>query len=174
MQLKFTALLCLCLGSQQAAKAVNTTLNYTNTSDAWLTPASWSPANDWTSGTVKTNATTVDVRLSIGTNANQAVAVTYTAAMGDTLFDNTNVATRGLVIASGTTTTGAVTVAGGTLVIRNGKQADSLLVGAPGAGGAAQGTLTLSGGNLIFTNADGGGFGVMCVPFRGGSTNGVT
>ena len=162
-------------GLQQASRA-QTTLNYTNTADAWLTSASWSPANNWNSGTVRTNVTTANVRLNIGTNAtvNRAVTATYNATMGTTILDNTNVATRGFVIGSGSSTTGAVTIAGGTLVIRNGTTADSFLVGSPAAGGAGQGSLTLSGGNLVYTNANGGGFGVLCVPYRGGSTNGGT
>ena len=162
-------------GLQQASRA-QTTLSYTNTADAWLTSASWSPANNWNSGTVRTNVTTANVRLNIGTNAtvNRAVTATYNATMGTTILDNTNVATRGFVIGSGRSTTGAVTIAGGTLVIRNGTTADSFLVGSPAAGGAGQGSLTLSGGNLVYTNANGGGFGVLCVPYRGGSTNGGT
>ncbi len=79
-----------------------------------------------------------------------------------------------MLIGSGNTTTGAVTIAGGTLVIRNGTQAaglGGLLVGNAAAAQAVQATLTLSGGNLIFTNANGSGYGVMSVPFRGGSTN---
>jgi autotransporter-associated beta strand protein len=156
----------------QSSVWAQTTLNYTNTADAWLTPASWSPANNWNSGTVKTNTTTANVRLNIGTNVTQAVAVTYNATMGTTILDNTNVATRGFVIGSGSGTTGAVNIVGGTLVVRNGTTADSFLVGSPAASGAGQGTLTLSGGNLIYTNANGSGFGVLCVPYRGGSTIG--
>ena len=159
-------------GLQQSSQAVNTTLSYTNTADAWLTTASWSPANNWNNGAVKTNVTTADVRLNIGTNVTQAVTVTYNATMGTTIFDNTSVSTRGLLIGSGSSTTGAVTIASGALVIRNGSTADSLLVGAPAASGAGKGTLTLSGGNLTFTNGSGNGFGVMCVAYRGGSTIG--
>jgi autotransporter-associated beta strand protein len=169
----------LSFGLQQSAQAVNTTLSYTNTTaDAWLTPTSWIPANNWYSGaTVKTNTTTADVRLNIGTVSNQAVSVTYDATMGTTIFDNTGVATIGLVIGGGNGTTGAVTIAGGTLVIRNGAQTQvpsvgGLLVGNASAGGAVQATLTLSGGNLIFTNATGSGYSVMSVLYRGGSTNG--
>ena len=170
------ALLGLGLGLNQTVQAVNTTLNYTNTADAWLTPASWSPANDWSSGAVRTNVTTADVRLNIGTNAaiNQAVAVTYNASMGTTILNNAGVTTRGFVIGSGSGTTGAVSVVGGTLVIQSGTTADSGLIGSPAASGAGSGTLTLSGGNFVFTNASGNGFGVMCVPYRGGSTNGGT
>jgi autotransporter-associated beta strand protein len=160
--------LCLCSGLQQSAHA-QTTLNYTNAADAWLTTNSWTPANNWGTGTVKTNATTANVRLNIGTVSNRVSAVTYDASMGTTILDNTGFSTRGFVIGSGNGTTGTVTVAGGTLVIRNGNTTDgSLLVGSPGPFGAGQGTLTLSGGNLVFTN----GTALMCIPFRGGSTNG--
>ena len=155
-------------------------MNYTNTADAWLTPASWSPANNWNSGAVKTNVTTANVRLNIGTNtlANQSVSVTYNASMGTTILNNSNVTTIGMVIGAGNTTTGAVNFAGGTLVIRSGTAAaGGLLIGNPNTAGqnpagSGQGTLTLSGGNLIFTNANGNGFGVMSVGYRGGSTNG--
>ena len=165
-------------GIQQSSRAQ--TLNYTNTADAWLTPASWSPANNWNGGAVKTNATTANVRLNIGTNtlANQAVSVTYNASMGTTILNNAGIATIGMVIGAGNTTTGAVTIAGGTLVIQSGTAAaGGLLIGNPNTAGqnpagSGQGTLTLSGGNLIFTNANGNGFGVMSVGYRGGSTNG--
>jgi len=162
----------LSLGLQQAAQAQ--TLSYTNTTaDAWLTPSSWNPANDWNSGAVKTNATTANVRLNIGSVVNQPVSVTYDATMGITILNNTNLATRGLVIGSGNSTTGVVTIAGGAFVIRNGTQTDSgLHVGSPASGGSAQATLTLSGGNFVYTNANGNANGFMCVPFRGGSTNG--
>jgi hypothetical protein len=128
------AALCLCLGLQQPAQAVNTTLNYTNVADAWLTTASWSPANNWNSGTVKTNATTADVRLNIGTNTtvNRAVTATYDASMGTTIFNNAGVATIGMVIGAGNTTTGAVNIVGGTLVIQSGTAAaGGLLIGNP-------------------------------------------
>jgi hypothetical protein len=70
----------LAFGLQQSVQAQ--TLSYTNTTvDAWLTPASRSPANDWTSGAVRTNTTTANVRLNIGTNVNQAVSVTYDATI---------------------------------------------------------------------------------------------
>lgn len=168
----------LSFGLQQAAQAQTKLLSYTNTLDAWLTPESWSPVNDWNSGAVKTNATTANVRLNIGTNANQAVAVTYDAAMGTTIFNNAGLATIGMVIGAGNTTTGAVTIAGGTLVIQSGTAgAGGLLIGNPNTAGqtpagSGQASLTLSGGNLIFTNANGNGFGVMSVGYRGGSTNG--
>lgn len=161
----------LSFGLPQSVQAQ--TLSYTNTAaDAWLTPTSWTPANDWNSGAVKTNTTTANVRLNIGSVANQPVSVTYDATMGTTIFNNSASGTRGLVIASANSTTGAVTIASGTLVIQNGSQADGLFVGSPASGGAVQGALTLSGGNLIFTNGNGSGFGVMCVPFRGGSAIG--
>lgn len=168
------AALCVCLGLTPSAHAVNTTLNYTNVADAWLTATSWSPANNWNSGAVKTNTTTADVRLNFGTNAivNRAVTATYDASMGTTILNNAGVATRGFLIGSGIGTTGAVSVVGGTLVILNGTTSDSCLIGSPAAGGAGSGTLALSGGNLIYTNASGNGFGVMCVPYRGGSTVG--
>ena len=72
----------LSFGLQESARS-QTTLSYTNTADAWLTPASWGPANNWNSGAVKTNATTTNVRLNIGTNTtvNRAVSVTYDASM---------------------------------------------------------------------------------------------
>jgi hypothetical protein len=170
--------IALCLGLLQSVHAVNTTLNYTNVADAWLTSTSWSPANNWNSGAVKTNTTTADVRLSIGTNTtiNRAVSATYDATMGTTIFDNTSVATIGLVIGSGNTTTGALTIASGTLVIRNGAQAANfggLLVGNPSTAGSGQGTLTLSGGNLVFTNGSGSGFSVMSIGFRGGNGGGA-
>jgi len=92
--------------------------------------------------------------------------------MGTTIFDNAGIGTRGLVIGNGNGTTGTVTIAGGTLVIRNGTQVDSLFLGSPGNAGAGQGTLTLSGGNLIHTNANGNGNGILCVPFCGGSAIG--
>ncbi len=176
------AAFCLCLGLTPSAHAVNTTLNYTNVADAWLTSASWSPANNWNSGTVKTNATTADVRLNIGTNTtvNRAVSVTYDASMGTTILNNAGVATIGMVIGAGNTTTGAVTIAGGTLVIQSGTAAaGGLLIGNPNTAaqnpaGSGQSSLTLSGGNLVFTNANGNGFGVMSVGYRGGSTNGGT
>jgi autotransporter-associated beta strand protein len=164
--------LCLCLGLPQSANAVNTTLNYTNVADAWLTPVSWSPANNWNSGTVKTNATTADVRLNVGTVANRASAVTYDATMGTTILSNATVATRGLVIASGNNTTGAVTIASGTLVIIAGAGVtEHILVGSPFAQQPASGMLTLSGGNIICTNASATN-GLMTVPFRGGSIAG--
>jgi autotransporter-associated beta strand protein len=158
---------------QQSAQA-QTTLSYTNTTaDAWLTPTSWTPANDWTSGAVKTNATTANVRLNIGTVANQPVSVTYDATMGTTILNNSNTSTIGMLIGSGNSTTGAVIITGGTLVIRNGNPSlGGVGVGGPAGGGPGQGTLTLSGGNLVFTNANGNGFGFMTVPLRGGSTNG--
>lgn len=170
----------LSFGLQQAAQAQTKLLSYTNTVDAWLTPESWSPVNDWNSGAVKTNATTANVRLNIGTNTtvNREVAVTYDAAMGTTILNNAGVATIGMVIGAGNTTTGAVTIASGTLVIQSGTAAaGGLLIGNPNTAGAnpagsGQGTLTLSGGNLVFTNANGNGFGVMSVGYRGGSTNG--
>ena len=160
----------------QPLSQAQTTLNYTNTADAWLTAASWSPANNWNSGTVRTNVTTANVRLNIGTNtlANQAVSVTYNASMGTTILNNAGVATRGFIIGSGSGTTGAVSVVGGTLVIQNGITADSGLIGSPASLGAGSGTLTLAGGNFVFTNASGNGNGVLCVPYRGGSTNGGT
>jgi autotransporter-associated beta strand protein len=166
-------------GVELSARA-QTTLSYTNTADAWLTPASWAPANNWNSGTVKTNATTANVRLNIGTNTtvNQAVTATYDASMGTTILNNAGVATIGMVIGAGNTTTGAVTIAGGTLVIQSGTAAaGGLLVGNPNTAaqtpaGSGQASLTLSGGNLIFTNANGNGFGVMSVGYRGGSTSG--
>ncbi len=164
----------LCLGTPKSVHAVNTTLNYTNATDAWLTSTSWSPANNWNSGTVKTNATTADVRLNIGTNVNRTATATYDASMGTTILNNAGVATRGFVIGSGSGTTGAVSVVSGTLVIMNGTTADSCLIGSPAASGSGSGLLTLSGGNFIYTNANGGGFGVLCVPYRGGSTNGGT
>ena len=172
----------LCLGLPQSAHAVNTTLNYTNVADAWLTTASWSPANNWNSGTVKTNATTADVRLNIGTNTtvNRAVTATYNASMGTTILNNAGVATIGMVIGAGNTTTGAVNIVGGTLVIQSGTAAaGGLLIGNPNTAaqnpaGSGQASLTLSGGNLVFTNANGNGFGVMSVGYRGGSTNGGT
>ncbi len=149
-------------------------MSYTNTAaDAWLTPSSWTPANDWSIGAVKTNATTANVRLNIGNVANQPVSVTYDATMGTTILNNAGVATIGLAIGSGNSTTGAVTIAGGTLVIQSGNPAlGGLIVGTPGGGGAGHGALTLSGGNLVYTNANGNGFGFMPVPLRGGSTNG--
>ena len=52
----------LSFGLQPSVQAA-ATLSYTNTADAWLTPASWSPANDWTSGAVQTNATTANAML---------------------------------------------------------------------------------------------------------------
>ncbi len=161
------------LGLKPSAQA-QTTLNYTNTADAWLTSTSWSPANNWNSGAVKTNAATANVRINIGTNftASQAVSVTYNATMGTTIIDNASVATRGFVIGSASSTTGAVTITGGTLIIRNGSTADSFLVGSPAASGAGSGTLTLSGGDLIYTNGTTVGFGLLCVPYRGGSTTG--
>lgn len=160
----------LSFGMQPSAQA-QTTLSYTNTSDAWLTPASWTPANDWGTGTVKTNATTANVRLNIGTVANRVMSATYDATMGTTILDNTGFSIRGFVIGSGNGTTGTVTIASGTLVVRNGNTTDgSLLVGSPASSGPGQGTLTLSGGNLVFTN----GTALMCIPFRGGSTNGGT
>jgi autotransporter-associated beta strand protein len=164
------AALCLCLGLTPSAHAVNTTLNYTNVADAWLTAASWSPANNWNSGTVKTNVTTADVRLNVGTNVNRTATATYDATMGTTIFNNAGVATRGFVIGSGSGTTGLVSVVGGTLAVLSGTTSDSFLVGSPAAGGAGSGTLILSGGNLIFTNASGNGFGVFCVPYRGGAS----
>lgn len=163
-------------GLQQSAQAV--TLSYTNTADAWLTPASWSLANDWSSGAVRTNTTTPNVRLNIGTNADQSVAVTYDASMGTTVFNNAGIATIGMVIGAGNTTTGAVNIAGGTLVIQSGTAAaGGFLIGNPNTAaqnpaGSGQALLTLSGGNLIFTNANGNGFGVLSVGYRGGSTNG--
>lgn len=158
----------LSFGLPPSARA-QTTLSYTNTADAWLTTNSWTPANNWSTGTVKTNATTANVRLNIGSVANREVSATYDATMGTTILDNTGFSVRGFVIGSGSGTTGTVTVAGGTLVIRNGNTTDgSLLVGSPGNNGPGQGTLTLSGGNLVFTN----GTALMCIPFRGGSTNG--
>jgi fibronectin-binding autotransporter adhesin len=168
--------LCLCLGLAQSVHAVNTTLSYTNVADAWLTPTSWSPANNWNSGTVKTNATTADVRLNIGTVSNAVVAVTYDATMGTTILNNAGVATRGLVIGSGNWTTGTLAIAGGTLVIRNGTENQSLLVGNPNTAvqlppGSGQAALILSGGNLIYTNTSSIGYGYMSVGFRGGSTN---
>ena len=156
------------------------TLSYTNsTADAWLTPASWGPANDWSSGAVKTNETKANVRLNIGTNTtvNQSVSVTYDATMGTTILNNAGVATIGMVIGAGNTTTGAVNIAGGTLVIQSGTAAaGGFLIGNPNTAaqnpaGSGQALLTLSGGNLIFTNANGNGFGVLSVGYRGGSTN---
>jgi fibronectin-binding autotransporter adhesin len=161
----------LSFGIHQSAQS-QTTLSYTNTSDAWLTPASWTPANDWTSGAVKTNTSNANVRLNFGTVATSIVSATYDATMGATVMDNTGVATRGFAIASGNSTTGAVTIASGSLVVRNGTSSDSFLVGSPASGGAALGTLTLSGGNLTYTNGNGNGFGVLCVPYRGGSAIG--
>ena len=122
----------LCLGTPKSVHAVNTTLNYTNATDAWLTSTSWSPANNWNSGTVKTNATTADVRLNIGTNVNRTATATYDASMGTTILNNAGVATRGFVIGSGSGTTGAVSVVSGTLVIMNGTTADSCLIGLTG------------------------------------------
>ena len=86
-------------GIQQSSRA-QTTLNYTNTADAWLTPASWGPANNWNSGAVRTNVTTANVRLNIGTNtlANQSVSVNYNASMGTTILNNAGVATRGATL----------------------------------------------------------------------------
>ena len=168
----------LSFGLQPSANAQ--TLSYTNTADAWLTPASWGPANNWNSGAVKTNATTANVRLNIGTNTtvNQTVSVTYDSTMGTTILNNAGVATIGMVIGAGNTTTGAVNIAGGTLVIQSGTAAaGGFLIGNPNTAaqnpaGSGQASLTLSGGNLIFTNANGNGFGVLSVGYRGGSTNG--
>jgi len=169
----------LCSGLQPSAQAQ--TLSYTNsTADAWLTPSSWGPANNWNSGAVKTNATTSNVRLNIGTNTtvNQSVSVTYDSTMGTTILNNAGVSTIGMVIGAGNTTTGAVNIAGGTLVVQSGTaSAGGFLIGNPNTAGAnpagsGQGSLTLSGGNLIFTNANGNGFGVLSVGYRGGSTNG--
>lgn len=164
----------LSFGFQQSAQAQ--TLNYTNTADAWLTPASWAPANNWNSGAVKTNATTANVRLSIGTNTtvNRAVSVTYDATMGATILNNAGTNILNMVIGSGNTTTGAVTVAGGTLIMQGGTPAANfagVMVGNAAASNAVQASLTLAGGNFIFTNANGGGNGIMSVPYRGGSTN---
>ncbi len=169
----------LSFGLQESARS-QTTLSYTNTADAWLTPGSWSPANNWNSGAVKTNATTANVRLNIGTNTtvNQAVSVTYDGTMGTTILNNAGIATIGMVIGAGNTTTGAVNIAGGTLVIQSGTAAvGGFLIGNPNTAaqnpaGSGQALLTLSGGNLIFTNANGNGFGVLSVGYRGGSTNG--
>ena len=158
----------LCLVLPQSARA-QTQLSYTNTADAWLTPASWTPANNWNSGTVKTNASNSNVRLNIGIVSNQVVAVTYDASMGTTVLNNTNTTTPGLLIGSGGGTTGTVTIASGTFVIRNGTRSDGLFVGAAATNTSGQGTLILSGGNLIFTNANGNGFGVAGVGYRGGS-----
>lgn len=162
----------LSFGLQPSARAQ--TLSYTNTTvDAWLTPSSWTPANDWSIGAVKTNAMTANVRLNVGTVSNAVVTATYDATMGTTIFTNGSVATIGMVVGAGSGTTGTVNIAGGTLLIRNGTQGSGLgglLVGNPSPLGPGQATLNLSGGNLIFTN--GSGFSVMSVGFRGGSTNG--
>lgn len=144
--------------TQTASAAVWT---YTNrTSTVWTLNNSWQTNGAW--GAPPLGVTNFPGRI----NVNASVLYDYTTNTGfGTIINASPEFGRGLVIASGSGTTGAVEIATGGIVAFQAALQEAVIVGAPGGNGTSKGYLNLTGGHLTIVATN---FGVLSCPYRGG------
>ena len=112
------------------------------TDSVWGTATNWGTGTGLTAGPGPTGTTTLH-RLNVNNNA--ANPLIYDASLGTTVYANTAVGSRGLVIGSGALGAGAMSITGGTFSTF-GSTAEDIIGNATTA---ATSSLTIAGGNFI-------------------------
>src|SRR5688572_11625976 len=116
----------------------------------------WSDAGNWTDSVAGDPAPPgVDGQIYTNVRLNINGAMTYTAAQGTQTYDISAAAgeNRALVISSGTSTTGNLTMTGGHLIVIQESNFSTAVLGEASGTGA----LTLSGGSLTVNKLDAAG-----------------